>query len=134
METKLYKEFEKQMMDHYRKWLEWEMGAYSRYKKKFKEKDGINKELIGHNCKFRVERGVSSFCDNHRTRYWTLIDTNVRMNIENEITHFSNDLRISKKYHCAVVFHGCIGIKYYDTDNFKDAVRWMDNTLRNVRK
>lgn len=56
------------------------------------------------------------------------------MNIKNEITHFDNDLRINKKYHCAVLFHGIIGMKDYDTDDFKDAVRWMDYTLRNVRK
>lgn len=87
-----------------------------------------------HDCKFRVERGVQSFCDNHSTWYWTLIDTNVRMNIKNEITHFDNGLKHWKKYHCLVEFHGCIGSRYYSTDNFKDAVRWMDNMLRNVRK
>lgn len=90
--------------------------------------------MMKHNCKFRVERGVDSFCDNHSTGYWSLIDTNVRMNIKNEITHFDNDARTHKKYHCLVVFHGCIGSRYYNTDNFKDAVRWMDNMLRNVRK
>ena len=44
MDAKLYKELEKQMMDHYRKWLEWELGAYSRYKKKFKERSNIDKK------------------------------------------------------------------------------------------
>lgn len=53
MDAKLYKELERQMMDHYHKWLEWEIGAYSRYKKKFKEKSGINKELT--NFKYENE-------------------------------------------------------------------------------
>lgn len=89
---------------------------------------------MSHDCNFIVKKGWTSFADYHRTGYWTLIDTNVRMNIKNEITHYDNDLRINKKYHCLVEFHGCIGDRYYNTDNFKDAVRWMDDMLRNVRK
>lgn len=44
MDAKLYKELEKQVMNNYHKWLEWEMGAYSRYKKKFKERSNIDKK------------------------------------------------------------------------------------------
>lgn len=44
MDAKLYKELEKQMMYQYHKWLEWEIGAYSRYNKKFKERSNINKK------------------------------------------------------------------------------------------
>lgn len=58
MDAKLYKEFENQMMDHYHKWLEWEMGAYSRYKKKFKEKSNIDKKW---DMKEKIEQIMENF-------------------------------------------------------------------------
>lgn len=77
--------------------------------------------------KLKVTKGNTSFADNHGTRYWSYKITNLKKNIWHEILHYDNDLLFNKKYHCYICFFG--KVYQYDTDSFKDAVKWIRNKL-----
>lgn len=80
--------------------------------------------------KIKFERGYDSFCDNHGTKYWKLIFIDLKKNILNYIIHFDNDLKTNKKYHCFVDYYGYVGLVYFNTDNFKEAFKWMKCRLK----
>lgn len=82
---------------------------------------------------FDIEKGHTSFCDGHGTRYWKLPFKNLKKNIEHSIETFDNDLKCNMEYHCFVNYGGCIGVRSYDTNNFKDAISWMIERLRKYR-
>jgi len=82
---------------------------------------------------FMFDRGVESFCDNHITRYWKAVSINLKRFVQNHIIHYENDLTYNKKYHCYIDYSGCIGERFFDTDNFKEAVNWINERLKNYR-
>lgn len=77
-----------------------------------------------------LEKGHTSFCDGHGTRYWKFTAKKLKRNIIHSIETFDNDLVSSKKYHCFIDYSGFIGIRSFDTDSFRDAVNWMIERLR----
>jgi hypothetical protein len=82
---------------------------------------------------YTIQKGGTSFCDGHGTRFWRFKLKHVKRNIEHYIETFDNDLRTNKKYHCWVNYGGCIGSRYLNTDNFREAVNWMFERLENYR-
>jgi hypothetical protein len=78
-----------------------------------------------------IEKGHTSFCDGHGTRYWKLMLKGVKRNIAHSIETFDNDLKCNDKYHCYVDYNGCIGQRQFTTNNFREAVFWMIDKLRN---
>ena len=79
------------------------------------------------------EKGTTSFCDNHGTRYWKFVCYNLKKWADNYIVTYDNDLICNKKYHCYIDYFGCIGVRQFETNNFKDAVFWMNEKLKNYR-
>lgn len=82
---------------------------------------------------FLVEKGNTSFCDGHGTRYWRFMVKGLKRKVEHFIESFDNDLRHSNKYHCYIDYSGCIGCRSFHTDNFREAVTWMLERLKNYR-
>lgn len=82
---------------------------------------------------FIVEKGNTSFCDGHGTRYWRFMAKGLKRKAEHFIETFDNDLRHNDKYHCYIDYGGCIGYRSFDTNNFKEAVKWMMERLKNYR-
>jgi len=82
---------------------------------------------------FIVEKGNTSFCDGHGTRYWRFMAKGLKRKVVNFIETFDNDLRHNDKYHCYIDYGGCIGYRSFDTNNFKEAVNWMMERLKNYR-
>ncbi|MFZ1229926.1 MAG: hypothetical protein WAQ83_18065 [Saprospiraceae bacterium] len=82
---------------------------------------------------FIVEKGNTSFCDGHGTRYWRFMAKGLKRKVEHFIETFDNDLRSNDKYHCYIDYGGCIGYRSFDTNNFKKAVNWMLERLKNYR-
>lgn len=77
-----------------------------------------------------IEKGYTSFCDNHKTRYWKFrVKDKLKRNIEHHIITYDNDLKCNKKYHCYVDYGGCIGVRTFNTDNLKEAVYWLFDRL-----
>jgi len=82
---------------------------------------------------FIVEKGNTSFCDGHGTRYWRFMAKGLKRKVEHFIETFDNDLRHNDKYHCYIDYGGCIGYRSFDTNNFREAVKWMMERLKNYR-
>ena len=82
---------------------------------------------------FIVEKGNTSFCDGHGTRYWRFMAKGLKRKVEHFIETFDNDLKHNDKYHCYIDYGGCIGYRLFDTNNFKEAVNWMMERLKNYR-
>lgn len=82
---------------------------------------------------FIVEKGNTFFCDGHGTRYWRFMAKGLKRKVEHFIETFDNDLRHNDKYHCYIDYGGCIGYRSFDTNNFKEAVNWMLERLKNYR-
>lgn len=82
---------------------------------------------------FIIEKGNTSFCDGHGTRYWRFMAKGLKRKVEHFIETFDNDLRHNDKYHCYIDYGGCIGFRSFDTNNFKEAVSWMFERLKNYR-
>lgn len=74
-----------------------------------------------------IEKGNTSFCDNHGTRYWLFKLKNAYRKLKHEIYHYDNDIKGSKKFHCLIIYPGCIAPKSFDTNNFKEAIIWTTN-------
>jgi len=83
-----------------------------------------------HKASFIVEKGSTSFCDGHITRYWKFTSKSLKRKIEHFILTFDNDLRHNDKYHCYIDYSGCVGMRSFDTNNFKEAVNWMVARLK----
>jgi hypothetical protein len=82
---------------------------------------------------FILEKGNTSFCDIHGTRYWRFMVNGLKRKVEHFIETFDNDLNHNDKYHCYIDYGGCIGCRSFDTNNFKEAVNWMLERLKNYR-
>jgi hypothetical protein len=80
-----------------------------------------------------IERGTTSFCDGHSTRYWNITFKDLSKKVFHYIETFDNDLMSNKKYHCYIDYSGCIGHQTLETDSFKEAVNWMLERLLNYR-
>lgn len=79
---------------------------------------------------FIIERGSTSFCDNHITGYWKLMAIGLKRKIYHCIITFDNDLKTNDKYHCYVDYGGCCGSHTFSTNNFREAVEWMRKKLK----
>lgn len=90
----------------------------------------FNRFVIG---SFSVERGYQSFCEGHGTRYWRITFANLKRRVFHYIETFSNDLRCNKKYHCYIDYGGCVGERTFETDDLKEAGRWLCARVKNYR-
>ncbi len=100
---------------------------------KMREKLSV-KETMYHRCNFIYKKGTDSFCDNHGTRYWKAIDINVKKSFyKNYIIHYDNNVTGAKKYMVYFEPTEYGSLWEYETDSFKDAVKWLSHKLSPYR-